>query len=633
MSEIALSSDDLPEPPLQGRLSGDERLAQMASRGSARAFAVLYERHHQALYRYCRSIVREPEDARDALQSTMLHAFAALRAGPRDVAVRAWLFRIAHNESISILRRRRRTTANADTLSEKQPCSLDVERTAEQRERLALLVADLQTLAERQRAALVMRELSGLSLEEIAAALSCSPGAAKQALFEARAALQDLSEGRAMGCEAIRRAISEHDGRVLRGRKLRAHLRACSGCREFEAAIGARRADLRALAPPLPAAAGIALLRQMLASGGHVGGGGAATAAAGTSGGGVGSAATGTGGTALAGTNAGSATLGGTALAGTNAGSATLAGAGAGGGTTLGGHLLGSLAAKALAGAAVVVLAATGAVRLVEHGHARQPANAQRSAHVPGVGGVAAPGRRAALARVATQRPGGPVGANAAGLHRVPSAASAPGLSRAFGSNHRAGLTGGASAAYPAGRAAPGSEPAGGRPLVAGAPRGGTGDTHRSRRGEGSAARGGGHGGTRGGHSGTRGGHGTRSGHSGTRGGHSGTRGGGYGATHAGGHSGTGGAKAHSRDQPSRRATPSPPAAPRPAGGSGAEKQGARAHSQSSNQSSAPAVAGSPSQQTPGEQAAAEHPASEHAAPERAATEHSAAAPAQHTAR
>src|SRR5256712_5547861 len=90
-----------------GRLSSDQRLARLASRGSARAFALLYERHHQALYRYCLAIVRTPEDAQDALQSTFMRAFAALRASERDVAVRPWLFRIAHNEAVSILRRRR----------------------------------------------------------------------------------------------------------------------------------------------------------------------------------------------------------------------------------------------------------------------------------------------------------------------------------------------------------------------------------------------------------------------------------------------------------------------------------------------------------------------------------------------
>src|SRR5207302_8015487 len=138
---------------LSTRLSSDERLAQLASRGNARAFAALYERHHQALYRYCVSIVRSPEDAQDALQSAFERAFAALRARERDVAVRPWLFRIAHNESISLLRRRRGGDRAVD---EREPSPQTVEGTAEERARLSMLVRDLHALGERQRAALIM---------------------------------------------------------------------------------------------------------------------------------------------------------------------------------------------------------------------------------------------------------------------------------------------------------------------------------------------------------------------------------------------------------------------------------------------------------------------------------------------
>ena len=86
---------------------GDERLAQRAGAGDDRAFAVVYQRYHQILSRYCRSILNNDADAQDALQSTFAAAFASLRAGQRDAPMRPWLFRIAHNESISILRRRR----------------------------------------------------------------------------------------------------------------------------------------------------------------------------------------------------------------------------------------------------------------------------------------------------------------------------------------------------------------------------------------------------------------------------------------------------------------------------------------------------------------------------------------------
>src|SRR5258708_26906242 len=86
---------------------GDERLARLVARGNERAFALLYERHHQALYRYCRSIVRDETDAQDALHSTFAGALVALLRGARDAPLRPWLFRIAHNEAVSLLRRRR----------------------------------------------------------------------------------------------------------------------------------------------------------------------------------------------------------------------------------------------------------------------------------------------------------------------------------------------------------------------------------------------------------------------------------------------------------------------------------------------------------------------------------------------
>jgi RNA polymerase sigma factor (sigma-70 family) len=272
MGELALPIRSPTELALAGRLSSDERLARLVSGGSERAFAALYQRHHQALYRYCRSIVRDEDDAQDALQSAMTRALVALRAQQRDLAVRPWLFRIAHNEAVSVLRRRRPTTALAEEL---EPADCCVERTLEGRERLATLLADLQALPVRQRSALVMRELSGLSIEEIAGALSTSPGATKQVLFEARRALHDFAEGRAMDCEQVRQAVSDGDRRVLRGRRLRGHLRECSGCRNFQVAISARSADLRALAPPLPGVVGAGMLGRLLAhgvGGGHTGG-------------------------------------------------------------------------------------------------------------------------------------------------------------------------------------------------------------------------------------------------------------------------------------------------------------------------------------------------------------------------
>jgi RNA polymerase sigma factor (sigma-70 family) len=254
---------------------GDRRLsALVADGGGDAAFEAIYARYHQPLYRYCHSIVRDSDDAADALQSAMLKAFLALPAKKPEAALKPWLFRIVHNEAISVIRRRNRHEQITDANAPQTP---SVDEEADSRGRLAELVDDLQQLEERQRAALVMRELNGLAYHEIAAAFATTPAAAKQAVYDARLALHARAEGRAMSCEPVRYALSAGDRRKLRARTLRAHLRACAECRRFESAIAERRGDLAALSPALPGPAAAALLKGILVgSGGAQGGAGAA---------------------------------------------------------------------------------------------------------------------------------------------------------------------------------------------------------------------------------------------------------------------------------------------------------------------------------------------------------------------
>ena len=265
---------------------GDERLARLAARGSQRAFAAVYERHHQALYRYCRSILRDDADAQDALQSTFTRALSAIKRGQRTAPLRPWLFRIAHNEAISVLRRRRRGLGE-ESLAGAPPTvavAASAEDQAGERARMAVLLGDLAALPDRSRSALVMRELSGLSHEEIAVVLDTTPGAAKQAIFEARRGLLECAEGRAMACAEVCQAISDGDGRILRGRRVRAHLRDCASCARFAASIQARQSELRAVVPVLPAAASAAVLARALGTGVGGAGGSAAAGAGGAAG-------------------------------------------------------------------------------------------------------------------------------------------------------------------------------------------------------------------------------------------------------------------------------------------------------------------------------------------------------------
>ena len=272
--------------------AADERLARRAQRGDERAFAAIFERYHQRLYRYCLGILANPEDAQDALQSTMVKALRALPGEARSINLKPWLYRIAHNESIDLLRRRRVTEpTDPGSLPERtavaEKAQVGVAERIELRERLGTLLSDLRELPDRQRGALLMRELSDLSFEEIAASFETTPGVARQTVYEARLSLRQMGEGREMSCEEVMRAVSDGDRRVLRRKDIRAHLRACGDCAAFEAEIANRNEDLAALAP-IPALAAAGILGGILGGGGA---GGGAAAAGGVAAGGLGSGA------------------------------------------------------------------------------------------------------------------------------------------------------------------------------------------------------------------------------------------------------------------------------------------------------------------------------------------------------
>lgn len=252
------------------RLLSEAGLSRRITRGDERAFGELFRRNQQGLYGFCVSILGNPEDAADALQNTMAKALKSLPGDRREIKVKPWLYRVARNECVDILRGRR----DAEDIDEHAVSSAtEVEGSVLVRERLRQLLSDLDQLPERQRAALVMRELNGLGFKEIGSAMETSSAAAKQLVYEARCALEDQDRGREMSCDLVRRAISERDGRVLAGRRIRAHLRSCEACADFKAGIEARRGDLRLLVPPIPA--GLALsIADLL--GGPGGGGGLA---------------------------------------------------------------------------------------------------------------------------------------------------------------------------------------------------------------------------------------------------------------------------------------------------------------------------------------------------------------------
>jgi RNA polymerase sigma factor (sigma-70 family) len=258
--------------------SSDARLARRAKRGDAQALGAIFERYQQELYRFCLGLLGEPQDAQDALQNTMVKALRSLPGEKREIALRPWLYRIAHNEAIDLRRGKRETQALEGHLLDGHSSVAD---TAEQRERLQWALKDLGDLPGRQRAVLVMRELSGLDFADIGAALGTSGAVVRQTLYEARRNLEQMDFGRSLRCEAVTRVLSDADGRVSSRREIRAHLRDCSDCQRFRDRIEERKEALAGVAP-LPVGAAAGAVQSVLGGAGGSGSGGIAAALCGS---------------------------------------------------------------------------------------------------------------------------------------------------------------------------------------------------------------------------------------------------------------------------------------------------------------------------------------------------------------
>ena len=93
------------------RLASDQRLAELVAAGSAHAFEVLYDRHSRPVLGFCRHMLGSIDEAEDVLQHTFVAAYRDLRRSGPPAAVRPWLFVIARNRCISVLRARREVPA------------------------------------------------------------------------------------------------------------------------------------------------------------------------------------------------------------------------------------------------------------------------------------------------------------------------------------------------------------------------------------------------------------------------------------------------------------------------------------------------------------------------------------------
>ncbi|TMD35536.1 MAG: sigma-70 family RNA polymerase sigma factor [Chloroflexi bacterium] len=234
-------------------------LVGAAIAGNESAFATLTERHRRELHVHCYRMLASFDDADDAVQETFLRAWRSRDSFEGAHLFRAWLFRIATNVCLDMLRRSARQVTKMQSfaevpwlqpypdrlLDEVAPSDDEPDAVAVERETIELaFLAAMQLLPPTQRAAFIVRDVLGWPARETASLLETSVAAANSAVQRARATMKEHLPARRSEWSATAPTAQE---KALLQRFIDAHERC-----DAAAAVAISAQDLRITMPPNP---------------------------------------------------------------------------------------------------------------------------------------------------------------------------------------------------------------------------------------------------------------------------------------------------------------------------------------------------------------------------------------------
>ncbi len=172
----------------------DQVLVERAQAGDRGAFDVLVMKYQRRLTRLLKRVVRDPAEAEDVVQETLIKAYRALRFFRGDAAFYTWLYRIGVNTARNYLARHAHRVAATAAQAREQAHALEEQlrdnNTPESvlaSKQIALTVsAAMEALPAELRVTIMLRELEGLSYEEIAVVMDCPVGTVRSRFFRAR---------------------------------------------------------------------------------------------------------------------------------------------------------------------------------------------------------------------------------------------------------------------------------------------------------------------------------------------------------------------------------------------------------------------------------------------------------------
>lgn len=176
----------------------DAELVQQTLCGQQSAYNLLVKRYQRQVYNFVYRMLGNAEDAGDLTQDTFLRAYSALRTFRQDASFLTWLFKIASNLCIDLLRSRKSKGALSLDLEAEEgrepaanPRTSDPEEAAMRGALQDIVQRAVLNLPERYRVVIVMRHLQGMSVEEIASSLEMPAGTVKTHLFRGREMLRE----------------------------------------------------------------------------------------------------------------------------------------------------------------------------------------------------------------------------------------------------------------------------------------------------------------------------------------------------------------------------------------------------------------------------------------------------------
>ena len=177
----------------------DQQLVERAQRGDKRAFELLVAKYQRKLGRLLSRMVRDPAEVEDVTQEAFIKAYRALPTFRGDSAFYTWLYRIAINTAknyLVALGRRAPTTTefdheDAENFEEAEGLrdAATPESELHGKQIAATVNRAMEALPEDLRTAITLREIEGLSYEEIAGAMNCPIGTVRSRIFRAREAI------------------------------------------------------------------------------------------------------------------------------------------------------------------------------------------------------------------------------------------------------------------------------------------------------------------------------------------------------------------------------------------------------------------------------------------------------------